>query len=691
MPIDSVRWASKTPANPRGREQDFVDFMQYELTNTIGIHDNLVAQWIRWLELYRAPVKQPARNIPYEGAANFMLPTIATDADQMYAKFMQTIHATENVWTTTALNERWVDAAKPLQDFLTWLDGSLLHMYDVNKRVVSEMVKLGTGIYKTGWTYEKRSVMTYNDQGKIVKADKITGKPFVDHVRLADFLFPPNAYALDPDAQGGAVWCAERLRVSVDRLKWLGTSGSPMLPNLDKDNLALILNWYERGVTAFDAAVQRNDYIKASSAAAVDFDNMTTHATTSDGGGVPNQNPKEVELWEVHCRFPSSTNDSQDDIVAWYHMPTRKLLRSVYNYYHHGKRPYEVVRYFPGDGFYGIGISEQTEVFQLMDSDLFNFTWDSALLANSRMIVAKAGSNIAAGEPYWPGKVWIVDGNVRNDFAAFPMADIYPSLPMLAESVQSRKERRNGMGDLQIGNMQSLPSRTPATTTMSLMQEGSRRPDLTLKDMRYSGLSMVGLRILQLCQQYMASPIDVGGKTLLQIAVSMLGQPEGSAAATKLVTPAENVEFGLGCSITATSGSKNTETAKQDYLALMQIAGQTSQQLIQFAQIAMQAQGTPLAAFAESAIGAQLELGKRLLEQYGITNIDRIIPDDNAQTNRSIPGASAQTPGGSAPQPNVGAGLPAGPQPGPGGQPPPPAFNPTVANLYGGANSGVRV
>ena len=55
------------------------------------------------------------------------------------------------------------------------------------------------------------------------------------------------------------------------------------------------------------------------------------------------------------------------------------------------------------------------------------------------------------------------------------------------------------------------------------MQEGSRRPDLTLKNMRYSGLSMVGLRMIQLCQQFMASPNDVGGRTLLKLAVDMLG------------------------------------------------------------------------------------------------------------------------------------------------------------------------
>lgn len=656
---------------------DFVDMLDYELTDAIGIHDGLTKTWIRWLELYRAPVKQPERNIPYEGAANFMLPTIATDADQLFAKFIQSLHATDNLWTTSPLNERWIDAAKPLQDFLTWLDGNLLKMYDVNKRVVMEMVKLGTGIYKTGWTYEQRKVRTYNQAGQVIDAMRTRGVPFVDHVRLADFVFPPSSYAIDPDEQGGAPWVAERMRVKVATLKSWASSDNTLLPRIDKEALEAVIKFEESFVTDFDAAIQRNDFVKSASRG-LDFENEQSPAQTSGAQGVPHRELREIELWEIHARFPTGNSDSQDDVIGWYHKPTRRLIRGVYNYYNHGKRPYEVVRYFPGDGFYGIGVCEQTEVFQNIDSDLFNFTWDNVLLANSRMVVAQAGTNIAAGEPFYPNKVWIVDGEVNKSFGVFPMADIYQSLPMLQEFAQARKERRNGMSDLQMGNMQSLPSRTPATTTLSLLQEGSRRPDLTLKDMRYSGLSQVGLRVLQICQQFMASPKDFGGKTLLGMATNMLGDPESQYAAEKLMMPVENIEFGLGCSITATSGSKNKETAKQDYLALMQIAGQTSQQLIGLAQVAMQFPGTPISALAEQAIGAQVELGKRLLEQYDERDIERIIP--------TAPPTATAFP---APQLGAPGAVPAGAPAGAGPAPPPTPFDPSVANLYGGATAGI--
>lgn len=681
MPIESIRWATKVPSNPRGRKADFVDFLDYELTQALGVHDGLQQTWIKWLELYRAPVKQPERNIPYEGAANFMLPTIASDADPMFAKFIQSLHATDNLWTTQALNERWVKTAKPLQDLLTWLDGSLLKMYDVNKRVVMEMVKLGTGIYKTGWTYERRPVFTYNAQGEVVKAERITGKPFVDHVRLADFVLPPTAYSVDPDAQGGAPWVAERIRVPVATLRWMGESTSPYLPNINKDELDKVLKFVEPGQPAYDAAIQQNDYIKSATRAGLDFDTDKSPTHVSDPTGSPYKFQQDIEMWEVHARFATGANPSQDDVICWYHRPTRSLIRDVYQYYHHGKRPYEVVRYFPGDGFYGIGLCEQSEVFQLAESDVFNFTWDNVFLANSRMIVATAGANIAPGEPYWPGKTIIVDGDVRQQFGMFPMADIYQSLPMLGADLQAKRERRNGMGDLQAGQLQSLPSRTPATTTLSLLQEGSRRPDLTLKDMRYAGLSQVGMRILQICQQFMAQPHqggpDVGGTMLLRLATEMLGQPEGQEVAEKLLMPMESIELGIGCSISATSGAKNKETAKQDYLALMQIAGQTSQQIIGLAQLAQQMPGTPVAMLAEQAIGAQIELANRLLEQYDIPNRDRIIPDTPPETSAFGPPAGG------------GAAVPVGAVGGPSAQPAPTQFDPSVALTVGGVASGL--
>src|SRR2546429_9933568 len=105
-----------------------------------------------------------------------------------------------------------------------------------------------------------------------------------------------------------------------------------------------------------------------------------------------------------------------------------------------------------------------------------------------------------------------------------------------------------------LGNTQQLPGPTPATTIHSLLQEGNRRPDLTIKDMRYEGLSTVGLRIVQLLQQYASSPLKAGGQQLLALVTKTLGTPAGQNVAEKLSTPVEDAALGIGVSLTATSG-----------------------------------------------------------------------------------------------------------------------------------------
>ena len=192
MPNQRLTWGA-------GRKSQFIETIQHELTQTIAARSSLETQWRRWLELYRAPATQPIKSFPYEGASNAMLPLIATDVDQLYAKFIQTVHAPKNIWSVSPRNERWIEAAKPMEDYLMLLDNSLLDMKRVNEKVFLEMTKLGTGIYKTGWRFEQRKVKQYDGNGVLVDVTKRMAFPYVDHVRLIDFLLPSYAYSIDPD------------------------------------------------------------------------------------------------------------------------------------------------------------------------------------------------------------------------------------------------------------------------------------------------------------------------------------------------------------------------------------------------------------------------------------------------------------------------------------------------------------
>lgn len=596
---EPVQWGS-------GREQAFTNWISWELDRAIADRQSLERKWRDWLDQYRAPFDSTIKHFPYEGASNRTIPVTAMNVDPMVARDLTTMHAPPDLWTLQALNERWVDLAKPLQDYLTYLSVNVLNMWDVNYRASREKHILGTSIYKHGWFFEQRAGWDYDAQGKAVRVRRIVSHPLVDHVKLIDFLIPPGFYAIQPDAQGGAPWVAEHIALRQDQFLARAVGQEPFLPQYNPQAVAKVQAFTEQGRSEVEKKVDELENYQPSDL-------------------------QRIHLYEVHARYDCSGKNTVDDVVAIVHRESRTLLRAVYQPYRHGARPYEVARYLRTDGFYGRGLGEICETFQDVQSELANFSMDNVLLGNSVMLGVKSGANVVPGEPIYPGKIWALD-DPRNDINPIPMAQTRSDLPILSQYFQGQGERATGLGDLQFGSMQTLPSRTPATTMMSLLQEGGRRFDLILKDTRVDCLSRIGLRILQNLQQFAAEPRqNPDGSHYLALAVQVLGEPEGSKVAQVLQMPLEDVSAGLGVSLTATSGSVNKEMQKQAYLALVQLQTQIGQQMLGLAQVAANPvvlQTAPqLADIAVQSAKGLTELQRRLLEQYDIPNSEDILVD----------------------------------------------------------------
>jgi len=634
---EPVKWG------PR-REQEFVEWLCTDFTNALGARSSLETAWSEWLDDYRAPESTELKHFPFEGASNRTVPVTAINVDPLVARFMTTFHAPPNLWTLQALNERWVDIAKPLQDYLQYLDSHVLRMWDVDYRACLELIKLGTAIYKHGWLFERRPSWVYGPDGRLVRGTKVVSRPFVDHVKLPDFVIPPAYYAIQPDDQGGAPWVGERHQLRLDQFLARAKGQDPFLPNYDAAAVEKVKKFYET----------KRDTVQAK------VDTLEDYAPVRH---------EKIDLYEVHARFDCSGTGNVDDIVAIVHVDSRTLLRATLNYYAHGERPYEVARYFRSDGFYGIGVCEQSEMFQGEISDLSNFHHDNVMLRNSLTLGIKQGANFLPGEPIYPGKAFVLD-NPQTDIRELKWGEASQTTPQLLQLYQAMGERRTGLSDIQFGSIQQLPSRTPATTMMSLLQEGNRRFDLSLKDMRTDCLARIGLRTLQNLQQFAANPAqNPDGQRFLALAIQTLGSPEGEAVASVLNMPLEDVGSGIGVSLTATSGMVNKEIEKQSFLALVQLQVQLGQQFIQLAQIAANPQVVQmmpaLAQVATQVAQGFTELQRRLLEQYDIRNPEEILVDASvlqsaAQTiaagNLIAPGAYGGA-GAGPPGADAGAGM----------------------------------
>jgi hypothetical protein len=112
---ESVAWGA-------GIKDRLVEYITTDMTRSLADRATLERKWARWLEQYRAPTTTEVKQFPWVGASNRTLPWTAMNADPLIAKFMTTLHAPDAFWTLQPLNERWVNASKPMQDYLQYLD-----------------------------------------------------------------------------------------------------------------------------------------------------------------------------------------------------------------------------------------------------------------------------------------------------------------------------------------------------------------------------------------------------------------------------------------------------------------------------------------------------------------------------------------------------------------------------------------
>jgi len=274
-------------------------------------------------------------------------------------------------------------------------------------------------------------------------------------------------------------------------------------------------------------------------------------------------------------------------------------------------------------------------------SAVLNYDIDKILLTNAPMLAFKEGANILPNEQIFPGKLWPLtdpDKDLKPIFLAAPGSY---DLNSLMAFLQEGAKQRTGVTDLQAGTIGAIPSRTPATTIQALLQEGNTRFDMSLQDVRLSGLNHVGLQILQLLQQQAGNVVNnPDGKKYVALAAMVLGQPEGQYVATALQLPFEAIETGIGVQLTATSGTANKELAKQSQLSLLQLYAQLGPQFLQLAQVIQQAPGSPMAEVATQLFRGGAEFMTRLMEQFDVRNAEDLIP--NIQALLQAQGAVSQ-------------------------------------------------
>lgn len=643
MPIlERVRFGS-------GHRERFLAWWRSEIQNTLGDRAALDAKWADEIVQWRAALPKGEKDFPWPGASNLVFPLTAMHSDPVYADFMQTLHAAPEYWGISALKADRAHHAMPFQEFLRGVERNFIKMRQVNGRALLDNNILGTSIYKSHWLHERVKVRDYDpaDVGsrKIIERVKVRSHPSVEAVPLQHFYIPADAWAIDPDAPiGGARWVAQEIHLTKAQLIRRAEAESPFMPGYDKAAVAKVIAFESQRENTVDAAVRAQEQY-----------------TPWD--------ERRIRLFEVWARFDVDGDDVEEDVVSVIHHESNTELRTLYNPFLHGKRPFYRTRYLPTFGFYGLGMAESDKWAQLTVSKLLNAQIDNVTLANTRMYSAPLGSGVQPGEPIYPGKIWFVGPN--EQIGEVKLGEIYPSLPATIGQLMQYAEMRTGVSELRQGNLSGLPSRTPATSLLSILREGNKRFDLILSDFREVH-GEIGLQVAQnVAQWYQEDPLR-----WQTFCVNLLGEEDAMKVIEVLSASVHDMPETFGVAVTATSAMVNKEVEKQGFIGLIQLTRDIYQSLIQTAQIIPALPpGTPAAETATAAFRSGVELLGQLLQRFDIQN-----PRDYLGNLEAIAaGMQSMQPGGVNPlmapmmggmpgMSGMGGGAPAG-APGAGGGP----------------------
>ena len=235
----------------------------------------------------------------------------------------------------------------------------------------------------------------------------------------------------------------------------------------------------------------------------------------------------------------------------------------------------------------------------------------------------------------------------------------------------SYAERTSGISDPQLGReSQSLGSRATATGTLAMIQEGNRRFDLNVRDIRESG-GEIGRRVLELNQRFRPR----GASYFVEGA-------DGQFVEAILNLPPEFSASKLAVELTASTATINRETEKQGLIGLLGVVTQYYERLIQLGMLISNPQAPPqLKELGVRCAQGAKHIVDRIVQDFDIRDVNTVVPAllQNEQMSEAynapavgggVPQGGPRTPQGNGAQPGMGELLSmagGGPNGSPGG------------------------
>ena len=525
--------------------KDLACYLTAEIETAEGERQGLIDKLPRWEEAYRAKYDPDAtKDFPFEGAANLTVPFIQEVVDVLVAGLRQTLLVPGPIWMLEDIANEWEVFTKRMEKFFTLAGERELKLNKYFVTYILDLVKYGTATAQVDHYYEEGLHGVYDRFGKKVALETRIKKsgPVFWNIPLQDFFIRIH----ETDVQE-AEWCSKRLRLTGEQIKARVASG--LFAQAPAERLMKhAWDWMPDEV--------REKYEELNDTEPVDRCEFVVHEvwhkTTLDG-------PK----------VKSSHADMSVECVGYLAPQTEEFLSERFNPHWHGERPfvkdvYTEIQYC----FYGMGIPEKLEGIQVEISAQHNQRLDAGTVSNRKMLKVRRGSGAyRPGDPVYTGKVWFVKN--MDDIEEFSLGEPAQSTIQNEGITRGYGERLSGVNEANSGGAMPV-TRTTATAQIALLQEGARRRDQIIGNLRDT-IGKIGEYMMSYYFQYGA-----GNKPLV-----WMGR-DGAVLMKLFELPKRASELGLGIKPVAPTSQINKELQRQNTLAVYNVLSTVYEKLIQY-------------------------------------------------------------------------------------------------------------
>lgn len=571
-------------------EKRLVRYLDNEIFLMWQERNILVQDWIQWQKDYWAKPVQKVKNFPFRKAANIVIPMTAIAVEAIFARLLTTLFSIKPFYSVRPRLKEWIEAAPDIE---SWLqseveDYNSLDMDNFARESLLELIKLGTGVGKSGYERDIRKVnVDVPGGGSIPKWIERRNGATLKYVPLANFLMRLH----ETDPQTASICGEEHNDVTWTQLKRHALSGRMLPAAVEK-----IKHWWTQNNSA------------ESSASTVD------EARRLNEGDGPSW--REVfsfkELW---LSFDVDGDGVDEEIVVDFHKESQTILAIRYNWYSDAHRPYRIGVYIPVEGRWtGIGVGKQNEQFQALITTIHRQRLDAGTLANMGMLALKKTSGYGPDEPIWPGKMWFVD-NPATDIREFSMSNLQHFAQLSNEdSARNYADKRTGANEIILGT----PSRKtpPAAASDRLkLAEGNKKFDMVLKNVR-RWYGLLGHDVLANYQQF-------GDRDR-----SWLVLGEGGKWVEKfLQMPQGDIRRGAVVELTVTDSITNKEVEQLKWMQLFGVLSSHYDKVLERAGQVAGLLGDPqvFLMFSDMALRSSNAAMRRLFQAFGEPDIDAFL------------------------------------------------------------------